>query len=122
MRIKTTMPCQVFNDGICQICTVENIAGKGNMPKKGLKVMESRVPYEKRLLGIGRFYDASREKVVLEQLIRIPEAFNVSTQDICILNGMQYGIHQVQSIQDVTPKAKDLSLKRIEDIYEFAGI
>lgn len=122
MQIKQKTPFQTFNDGICSICTLENIAEKGNTPVKGLKKKEERVPFEKRKVGIRRFYNAKQENAEIEQLIRIPAQFNVSTQNVCIVGGVQYGIYQVQDVLDTMPEAKDLSLKRLEEKYELAGI
>lgn len=116
MRIKIQF--QTFNDGICQICEAVNTAKKGNMPVRELQIKSGRVPYERRKVGIQRFYNAKQEGAEVELLIRVPQPFAVSTQDICIVKGVQYGIYQTQDVLDTIPKAKDLSLKRLEEQYD----
>lgn len=122
MQIKSTLPFQTFNDGICQLHTVKNIAEKGDAPREGLELKHSRVPFENRKVGIQRSYLARQENVEITLLIRIPAEIDVSTQDVCVVNNVQYGIYQVQDVFDTMPKAKDLSLKRLEENYDVAGI
>lgn len=114
MRIKTNLPFQTFNDGICSICALENVGEKGNLPVMKLRETAGRVPYERRRAGIQRIHAARQEQAEIEEVIRIPRAFPVSTQDICIIDGKEYGIHQVQIVPDVMPEASDLALKRLE--------
>ena len=54
----------------------------------------------------------------VEELIRIPQTAEVSTQDICLIEGIQHGIRQVQQIMDTMPPATDLSLQRLEVDYD----
>ena len=122
MQIKRNLQFQTFNDGICSIFVKRNNSKPGNMPVTGLEKKADRVPFERRKVGIRRFYDAKQENVEIELLLRIPEAFHVSTQDICVVSGVQYGIYQVQDVTDTMPKAKDISLKKLEEKYELAGI
>lgn len=122
MQIKRDLPFQTFNDGICGIFAVENAGGKGSLPVMKLVEKLRRVPYERRIVGIKRFYSAKKENAEIELLIRIPYAFEVSTNDVCVLGNMQYGIEQVQEVMGTMPKAKDLSLKRLEESYEHGGI
>ncbi len=122
MHIKSALPFQTFNDGICQLYAVKNLAEKGDAPKEGLERKHSRVPFENRKVGIQRSYLAKQENVEITLLIRIPAEFDVSTQDVCIVNNEQYGIYQVQDVFDTMPKAKDLSLKRLEENYDATGL
>lgn len=115
MQIKTNIPFQTFNDGICSICALENVGEKGCLPVMRLQEKARRVPFEKRRVGIKRFFDAKQENAEIEQVIRIPEAFSVSTQDVCILAGTQYGIYQVQNVPNTMPGANDLALRRLEE-------
>lgn len=117
-RNKNQIMFQTFNDGICSIYEQQNTSTPGNKPKMQLRRIAERVPYETRKVGIRRFYDAKQENVEIERLIRIPAPFCVSTQNICILGGVQYGIYQVQDVLDSIPRSKDLALKRLEEKYE----
>ena len=122
MQIKCRTQFQTFNDGICSICEKNNISKPGNVPVMGLKKKAERVPYERRRVGIKRYYDAKQENAQIELILRIPEKFDVSNQDFCVVSGNQYGIYQVQDVTDTMPKAKDISLKRLEEKYELAEI
>lgn len=95
---------------------------KGNMPVDGLKPKVPRVPFEKRRVGIERFYDAKQENVEIVQLIRIPENFDVLTQDVCLIGNLQYGIYQIPLVNNSLSRPKDLTLKRLEEKHELAGI
>lgn len=122
MQIKSRTPFQTYNDGICSICEKSNISKPGNLPVMGLKKKADRVPYERRKVGIRRFYDAKQENAEIELLLRIPAQFHVSTQDFCVVSDVQYGIYQVQDVSDTMPQSKDISLKRLEEKYELAGV
>lgn len=122
MRIRMELPFQTFNDGICRICSVENAGGPGGMPVERLEERASRVPYERRTVGIKRFYDAKRAGTEVDMLIRIPARFQVSTMDVCILDKARYGIQQVQEVRDVMPEAKDLTLRRMGKDHGIAGV
>lgn len=122
MQIKRELPFQTFNDGICRIYSVKNVGGKGNLPVNGLVEKAGRVPYERRRVGVERFYSAKKKNVKIELMIRIPEAFDVSPNDICILGETQYEVEQAQEARDIMPGAKDLALKRVEKSYGLGGI
>lgn len=122
MKIKTPTAFQTFNDGVCVLCGQKNQSAKGNVPKKTYIIKEMRMPYERRTVGVRRFYDAKQDKAEIELLLRVPCAFNVSTQDICIVGGIQYGVYQVQDVMDVLPAAKDIALKRLEAKYDITGV
>ncbi|MCI8506899.1 MAG: hypothetical protein HFI67_12025 [Lachnospiraceae bacterium] len=122
MKIRTPTEFQTFNDGICRIFSVENIAASGDLPKEGRKEKFGRVPYERRTVGCQRFYAAKQAAVKVEELIRIPQTGKISTQDLCMIEGRLYRIRQVQQIMDTMPEATDLSLERLEEEYEPKGI
>jgi SPP1 family predicted phage head-tail adaptor len=87
-----------------------------------LTVKYARVPFERRKVGITRFYEAMQENVEVDAVLRIPGQVKVSTQDYCIIDGTQYGIHQVQDISDTLPPSRDLTLKKTEAVYDVTGI
>jgi SPP1 family predicted phage head-tail adaptor len=92
------------------------------MPKKALVVRYERVPYERRKVGVNRFYNALQENVEISAVLRVPDHFDVSTQDFCVIDGRQYEIHQVQDVSDTMPPSRDLSLKKTEAEYDITGI
>lgn len=122
MKIKSNLQFQTYNDGLCAIYSVENIASPGNMPKQGLVSKFEKVPYEKRTVGVNRYYIAKQADVKIESLIRVPYFYNISPQDICMIGGIQYAIEQVQEVLDSMPESKDISLRKVEEVYELTGI
>lgn len=118
MKIKTPLEFQTFNDGVCSISRVKNVAEPGNKPKEGLEAKYGRIPFERRTIGLQRFYQAMQADVQITDLIRIPYQMNISTNDVCVIEGKQYRIKQVQAIKDTLPAAADLTLERLEVAYD----
>ena len=114
---------QTFNDGVLTVYEVGNIAGLGNMPKEGLiQKFTNTIPYEERTVGVTRFIANKQEQSIIEQLLRIPRINGIAREDVVIpIDGEQYRIKQVQSINDVEPKCLDLSLEKVVTKYEIKG-
>lgn len=108
---------QTFNDGLVDICAVENTAEPGNMPKEGL-VSRVKLRYAERTVGINRFYSAAQSNVKVDRLIRCLRLQAVSTQNIARIGGDQYHIRQIQYPEDITPKVMDLTLERVMQNYD----
>ena len=121
MKIKTPIEFQTFNDGVCVICSVENAADPGNRPKEALKEKFRQVPYENRKTGVTRYYAAKQAGVKIAGVIRIPYLITVSSQDVCVIDGISYRIQQVQHIRDTMPASSDLTLQKLEADYDLAG-
>ena len=112
---------QTYNDGICQICEVTNIADPGEMPKDGLKE-KVKLRYEERTVGMSRFWSAMQDHARIDMLIRTQRIRGVNNFDIVVLSdGEQYEIKQIQYPKDVEPPSMDLSLTRLETKYEVNG-
>ena len=112
---------QTYNDGICQICEVTNIADPGEMPKDGLKE-KIKLRFEERTVGMNRFWTAMQAHARVDMLIRTPRIRSVNNFDIVVLSdGEQYEIKQIQYPKDVEPPSMDLSLTRLETKYEVNG-
>ncbi len=114
---------QTFNDGVLTVYKVGNIAGLGNMPKEGLiQKFTNAIPYEERTVGVTRFIANKQENTLIEQLLRIPRINGIAREDVVIpIDGEQYRIKQVQSINDVEPRCLDLSLEKVVTKYEIKG-
>ena len=55
-------------------------------------------------------------------MIRTPRAGHVSSQDIAVTeDGTQYRIDLVQSVDNVWPACQDLTLAKIEQVYDLDG-
>lgn len=109
---------QTFNDGIVNIYTVGNIAEKGDAPKEGL-TLNCTLKFDKKTVGIKRFYSALQNNIEINLLIRT-HCKDVSAHDVAIINGQQYEIIQAQYPEDVYPKCMDLSLKKVVQKYDIA--
>ncbi|HBV86886.1 MAG TPA: hypothetical protein DEF42_09615 [Desulfosporosinus sp.] len=112
---------QAFNDGVVSIYKVGNISPSGNMPKEGLTFKVGPLRYEERIVGMGRFWSAMQAKARIDMVLRVPQLRGVSSQDIAIPNdGKQYEIKQIQYPPDVDPPVMDLSLERVDAVYDIA--
>ena len=114
---------QQFNDGVLKVYEVTNIAEAGDRPKDGLiPKFNGAVPYEERTVGITRFYTGKQTQNTIEQLLRIPRVNGISRNDIVVpIDGEQYRIEQLQSINDIEPRCLDLSLERVSVAYDIKG-
>lgn len=106
-----------FNDGNVEIYSVENIAEKGDKPKDGL-ILKQNLHFRYDTIGIRRNYAAMQENVKLSELIVIYRNREISTQNVAVINGRQFRIHQVQHIDTTAPPTTKLSLVRLEVDYD----
>lgn len=113
------MENQMFNDGIVNIFSVENIANPGDKPKEGLTLKVGPLRYHERTVGMSRFWTAMQAAVQIDMVLRTPQIRSISAQDVAIPNdGEQYKIVQIQYPEDVDPPVMDLSLQRLEATYD----
>ena len=110
-----------FNDGMAHFRSIENVAAPGDKPQEKL-VAKIKLPFEYLTIGAKRNYDAMQADVRLDELIRTPLHRCISTQDICIIEGTQYRIEQVQHDPGTAPPSSKFSLSKLEQNYEFEGI
>lgn len=112
---------QTYNDGICRIYEVTNIAPPGEYPQEGIKA-KVKLRYEERTVGMNRFWTAMQAHARIDLLIRTPRIRSINNFDIVVLpDGEQYEIRQIQYPKDVEPPSMDLSLTRLETKYEIGG-
>ena len=109
---------KTFNDGVCAVYRVENVAGAGEKPKKGLREKYGRIPFERRKVGLMRFYQAKQADVKITDVIRIPRQMGISTNDVCLIGDAQYQVRQAQLVPDTLPQSVDLTLERLEAAYD----
>lgn len=110
---------QVFNNGLVRICSVENVAEEGKKPKLELK-LKNTLRFRERTIGINRYYQALQANAKITKLIRCLRLETISTQDMAIIEGLQYGIRLIQYPDNIIPKVMDLTLERIESDYDLA--
>lgn len=121
----------MMDAGIVTICTLENVAEHGNMPKPKLvplKMDEEELTwqFEERTVGMNRQYQAKGVSERVDMLIRIWRA-PVRIGMYAVLtdyegqenpDGDQYRIDNVQQlIDDNGLKVTDLTLYRLEELY-----
>lgn len=114
---------QTFNDGVLTVYKVGNIAPIGDRPKEGLILkFENSLSYEERTVGVTRFIANKQDQSIIEQLLRIPRVSGIAREDVVIpIDGEQYRIKQMQSINDVEPRCLDLSLEKVVTKYDIKG-
>lgn len=111
---------QPFNSGVVKIYALTNIAVPGYAPKMALKEKVT-LRYEEMRLGINRYYQAMQNNIQIERVIRCPRWGDVTNQDVAITeDGKQYRIDLIQSVDDVYPACIDVSLTKIEQVFEVA--
>lgn len=111
---------QPFNSGVVKIYAVANIAAPGYAPRMALKEKVT-LRYEEMRLGINRYYQAMQNNIQIERVIRCPRWGDVTNQDVAITeDGKQYRIDLIQSVDDVYPACIDVSLTKIEQVFEVA--
>lgn len=115
------MKFQKFNDGVADIYSVENISEKGDRPKEGL-IIKYHLRFAYSTIGVKRNYEAMQAKVKLSELISVSMHRDISSQDVVVINGVQYRIEQAQHKTDTLPPISLLSLCRLEADYDFKGI
>lgn len=120
----------MMDAGIIKICTLENTAEAGDMPKDRLKPTEGLIyQFEERVIGYGRQYEAKGVNERVDMLVRIWRSpirigmYAVLTDYEGQINekGDQYRIDNVQQlVNDEGLKVTDLTLYRLDELYEIA--
>lgn len=111
-----------FNDGVVDIYAVGNAADVGDMPEEQLTIKYDNLRFEYLTIGVRRNYEAMQADVKLSELIRTPMHRDISSQDVAIINGIQYEIVQAQHVPDTRPPSTKLSLSRLEVDYDNPSI
>lgn len=107
MKIKTDTEFISFNDGICDIYTLDDDGNKTNK--------YTRLGFSNRVLGFGRHYAAAAVQVQTNAVIRIPQVSGVDSHDTLEIKGKgKYDIEMVQSIFETNPSSIDLTLRQLE--------
>lgn len=105
---------QAFNDGVL---SVHGIA-RHDDGSDTLSLKHASLRFSERTVGFSRYYAAMQENVKVEMVVRVPRHDDISTQDVVIINGLQYEIAQVQHPKGAYPPCCDLSLMRVAHDYD----
>lgn len=106
-----------FNDGICDIYSVENSAARGDRPVEKL-IEKYHLRYRAHIVGMSRFYEALQAQVRITNAVEVPLREDVNPQDVAVINGRQYRITQKQERRDTRPASMLLTLSDIEEAFE----
>lgn len=107
---------QTFNDGVVKIYSVRDESELGEAPEPIL-TLKCTLRFKRRTVGVKRYWAAKQENAQADQLIRVAGLASVSTQDIAVVDGVQYRILQVQFPEDAQTPVMDLTLERVEQVY-----
>lgn len=109
-----------YNDGVVKIYAVSNAAAPGKKPVRRLAIKET-LRYARRTVGVKRMYLAMQANAQIDLLLRVPYRGNVATHDIAIpIDGRQYEIAAIQTIEGTQPPVMDLTLRRLEVEYDLS--
>ena len=112
---------QSYGDGVCIVCTASDSSESGAMPNKKL-TPKAKLRFNNRTVGMKRYFEAAMADIKIDLVIRIPRRLDISTQDVVLIGGEQYEIKQIQQPDKPAPLSTDLSLERIEKVYDTTGI
>ena len=123
MRKQPTRPnsdiSQQYNSGLLTIYQLEDVAPPGYAPKMQPRE-KVKLRYEEQPLGINRLYLSRQNQIEISRVVRTMWRKEVSTQDVAVTeDGRQYRIDTVQVVQNVWPASMDLSLVKIEQVYDY---
>lgn len=112
---------EVLNDGVCRIFKLVNTAEPGLKPHLE-PTFYKKMNFAYKTIGVKRNYEALQAMVKLDEMIEIMLDRNVSTQDIVVIENVQYEIKQVQHKKDTYPETSLLSLQKLEENYDSLSI
>lgn len=111
----------MFDSGICTICIKTETSSGGLMPKERLTKTVENVFYGDRTVSYSRMYEARGADSQIDRLIRIPEGVAVEPDDYVLIGSDQYRVDAVSDvIVKVSTRARELSLIKLEDLYDVA--
>lgn len=100
---------ETFNDGILSV-----YEGEGRVITR---VIQEKVSFGNRTIGIKRFYQAGVEGAKIDRLISVPINNFIQKDNIIIIDNTQYTIYQIQIKYDEKPPCLYLSLLKANIIY-----
>lgn len=112
---------ETFNDGVAYIYKLHNAAEPGFKPVPELQFYK-KLMFSFKTIGVRRNYEAMQAKVRLDEMIQVLLDRQISSQDVVVIEGVQYKIKQVQHQKNTYPKTSLLSLQRLEEDYDDLAI
>jgi hypothetical protein len=105
MKIKMDTEFVAFNDGVCNIFTMDS-------DDERLQNKYTNLGFSKRVLGFKRFFEASSRQIDINRVIRIPLLHGIDNYDFVEIDSVTYGVKMVQEIYDTNPPCIDLTLDK----------
>ena len=112
---------ETFNDGVAYVYKLVNTAEPGLRPQLS-PTLYRKFNFEYKTIGVKRNYEALQAQVKLDELIQVLLDRKISTQDVVVIEGVQYEVKQVQHKKDTYPETSLLSLIKLEEEYDDLGI
>ena len=110
-------PFVTLNDGVCRVYKLQNVAEAGLKPRLE-PTLYRKLNFAYQTIGVKRNYEALQAMVKLDEMIEVLLDRNLSSQDIVVINDVQYEIKQVQHKKDTHPETSLLSLMKLEENYD----
>ena len=111
----------MFDSGLCTICTKTETSSGGLMPVEQLTPTVTNVFYGDRTVSYNRLYEARGADSQIDRLIRVPEGVAVAPDDYVLIGSDKYRVDAVSDvIVKVSTRARELSLIKLEDLYDVA--
>lgn len=111
----------MFDDGLLQLCSLDETAERGAMPAPRLRPL-CEAYYATRTIGYNRFYAAMGANQQIDLIVRtwyLPEA-RIGMYAV-LEDETQYRIDNVQHLLDDDGlRVTDLTMSRLEDFYDVA--
>lgn len=99
-----------FNSGVLDVCGVKE--------RTIVSTKYNHLRFGDRTVGVTRFWKAKVASTNIDRLVVVPQAPGITQSDMCIIEGRQYKIKQVQSKFDTSPPCLFLSLEENNIIYK----
>ena len=108
---------ETFNDGMVYIYKLTNTAEPGLRPQY-TPTLYRKLMFGYKTIGVKRNYEALQAQVKLDELIQVMLDRHISSQDVAVIEDVQYLIKQVQHKKDTFPSTSLLSLEKLEEDYD----
>ena len=98
---------RAFIDGICSIYTVNN--------DDTMTAARTGLRFAALTVGSVRYFAAKEQQHSIDKMIAVPYCPEPKANSVCVINGEQYDVIQVQEITDSLPRTWQLSLESIKE-------
>lgn len=112
-----TTTFETFNDGSVRIYKLKDVSYPGDQPD--LKPCLYRThSFQYKTIGAKQNYEAMQAQVRLDEKVKIHLDRGISSQDVAVIDDIQYKIIHAQHFTATKPATTILTLQRLEEIYD----